>query len=344
MQVGAFDFDLPPDRIALRPAVPRDAARLLVVGDALADRHVRDLPDLLGPGDLLILNDTRVIPAQLRGRRGQARLGLTLHRTLGSARWLAFAKPARRLRAGDAVEIGEGFRAVVEDRLAEGEVLVRLEAEGGDVTAALAAHGQTPLPPYIAARRAADAADRGDYQTVFARRPGAVAAPTAGLHFTPDLFARLDARGIGCVFVTLHVGAATFLPVKTADTADHRPRAEWGEVGEAAVLRIAAARDAGKRIVAVGTTCVRLLEAAADARGTVRPFRGETDLFVVPGFRFRVVDRLLTNFHLPRSSLFMLVAAFAGLERMRRAYAHAIGAGYRFYSYGDACLLDREVM
>ncbi len=344
-----FDFELPPERIALRPARPRDAARMLAVGapDAplLQDRCVADLPDLLRPGDLLVVNDTRVLPARLtalRRRSGgaEARLELTLHRREAPDRWRAFARPAKRLRPGDVLDCGAGVRTEVLER-SEGDVLLAFDRGGAALDAALAQAGAMPLPPYIASRRPADADDRVDYQTVYADRDGSVAAPTAGLHFTDALLAALDRRGVGRIAVTLHVGAGTFLPVKTADPREHHMHGEWGEVTAQAADSINAARRRGGRIVAVGTTASRLLESAVDTGGTVRPFHGETDLFILPGFRFGAVDILMTNFHLPRSTLFMLTCAFRGTETMRAAYAHAVAAGYRFYSYGDASLLFR---
>jgi S-adenosylmethionine:tRNA ribosyltransferase-isomerase len=341
MKVADFDFDLPRSLIAERPAEPRDAARLLLVGDGLADRHVRDLPDLLRPGDLLVFNDTKVIPARLVGRRGAARIEATLHKQVGPETWRAFARPAKRLKPGDRISFGDALEAEVLDKGEGGEVVLRFAAAGAALLAALDRIGRMPLPPYIPRAEGPDARDRADYQTVFARHPGAVAAPTAGLHFTDDLLARLAARGVGQTFVTLHVGAGTFLPVKVEDTRDHVMHAEWGRLGAEAAAAVAAAHAGGGRIVAVGSTALRLLESAADAEGRVAPFEGDTALFITPGYRFKAVDLLLTNFHLPRSTLFMLVAAFAGLDRMRAAYEHAKRAGYRFYSYGDACLLER---
>jgi len=355
MRTDLFDFPLPPERIALRPARPRDAARLLVVrpGGVLDDRVVRELPDLLQPGDQLVVNDTRVIPASLHGRRigrgPETRIEANLIKRLDGSRWSAFVKPARRLSEGDVVRFGDEGKVCFLGQL---DATVETKGEGGEVTLAFAFHGAVldqaiaergdmPLPPYIASRRAADDEDRRDYQTLFAHDEGSVAAPTAGLHFTDDLVERLKARGIGLHTVTLHVGAGTFLPVKTQDTADHRMHAEYGVVTEATATALNAARAAGARIVAVGSTSLRLLESAAAADGTIRPFAGETAIFITPGYEFRTVDVMLTNFHLPRSTLFMLVAAFSGLDTMRRAYAHAIEAGYRFYSYGDACLLFR---
>lgn len=336
-RTDAFDFHLPRDRIAAQPARPRDAARMLEVGDRLVDRSVRDLPALLRPGDVVVLNDTRVIPARLRGTRRGAKVEVTLHRAEADGRWRAFARPARRLREGDVVEFADGFR---------GRVTAR---DGGEVTLAfdrpdslfadLKRHGELPLPPYLS--RPANAADAADYQTVYAVRDGAVAAPTAGLHFTEALLEGVRAAGAAVAKVTLHVGAGTFLPVTAERVADHRMHGEWGEIDAAAAEAVGAARADGGRVVSVGTTPLRLLETAAAEDGAVRPFRGETDLFITPGYRFRAVDKLMTNFHLPRSTLFMLVAAFAGLERMKAAYSHAIAAGYRFYSYGDSSFLHR---
>ena len=341
MRVDEFDFELPRELIADRPAAPRDSARLLEVrADGLADRTVRDLPGLLGPGDLLVFNDTKVIPARLAGRRGAAAIEVTLHKMEGPDRWRAFARPAKRLKPGDRIVFAEDFAADVAEKGEAGEVALAFDRGGAALLAALERHGQMPLPPYMG--RDADARDRTDYQTLFAAREGAVAAPTAGLHFTPALLAALDARGIGRVTVTLHVGAGTFLPVKVEDTGDHVMHAEWGEIGADAAAAINAARAKGGRVVAIGTTSLRLLETVAKDDGTVQPFIGETDIFITPGYRFKAADVLVTNFHLPRSTLFMLVAAFAGLERMKAAYEHAKAARYRFYSYGDACLLHRS--
>lgn len=341
MRVANFDFDLPRERIAVRPISPRDAARLLVVSDQMSDRSVRDLPSLLEPGDVMVLNDTRVLPARLSGRRGEARIDITLHRHVDGAVWLAFARPAKRLRPGESVVFGADFSAEVMSRRA-GEVRLRFNCEGAVLGAALARYGRAPLPPYISRDEGPDSKDGTDYQTIYAVREGAVAAPTAGLHFSSALFQALDDRGIQRAFVTLHVGAGTYLPVTVDDTDDHRMHGEWGEVDAEAVLKISGARKAGKRVVAVGSTSLRLLEWAADESGQIAPFKGEVDLFIVPGYGFKVVDMMLTNFHLPRSTLFMLVCAFAGTERMKTAYSHAIHAGYRFYSYGDACLLGRQ--
>ncbi len=344
LKTGDFDFDLPEGAIADRPAVPREAARLLEVGASLHDRRVAELPELLRPGDVLAINDTRVIPARIFGLRGRARVEATLLRPLDRSpegeTWSALARPARRLRAGDTIEVSKTFRARVLDRMEGGEVRLRFPP-GTDVLAALDEHGETPLPPYIERPGGADERDRDDYQTVYARSPGAVAAPTAGLHLTAGLLGRIEDRGAEIVTVTLHVGAGTFLPVKAERVEDHRMHAEWGEISPEAAETIRRRRETGGRVVAVGTTSLRLLESAAGKDGRIGAFRGDTSLFIVPGYRFRVVDALLTNFHLPRSTLFMLVAAFSGLERMKAAYAHAAEAGYRFYSYGDATFLHR---
>jgi S-adenosylmethionine:tRNA ribosyltransferase-isomerase len=425
MRTDLFDFDLPDDRIALRPASPRDAARLLVVGGPpspratpaspsapsargegrcegqpgaptshgqggdggptasaepvpaphpsplpatgergrggaseevptlLQDRHITDLPALLRPGDALVLNDTRVIRAALRGERirgdNRAAVAFNLHRRLDEHRWLAFARPAKRLAAGDRVRFGHDGRVCLLGtleatvaRLGEaGEVELAFSLHGAYLDEAIETVGDPPLPPYIAARRAVEPGDAEHYQTIFARREGAVAAPTAGLHFTEGLLAALEARGISRHLVTLHVGAGTFLRVKAEDTAEHRMHAEWGEITAGTAAALNAVRRAGGRIVAGGTTALRLLETAAADDGSIRPFAGETDIFITPGYRFKAVDVLLTNFHLPRSTLFMLVSAFSGLDTMRAAYVYAIQNGYRFYSYGDACLLRR---
>jgi S-adenosylmethionine:tRNA ribosyltransferase-isomerase len=341
MKTADFDFDLPSELIAGQPARPRDAARLLDVGDTFADHVVRDLPDLLRPGDLLVYNDTRVVPARLTGNRGAARVEVTLHKREGADRWRAFARPGKRLRVGDEVVFADDLSAEVLAKHEEGDVDLRFRVAGAELMAALHRHGAMPLPPYIRRPDGALPQDAEDYQTVFAATEGAVAAPTAGLHFTPALLERLGERGIGRAPVTLHVGAGTFLPVKADDVRDHRMHSEWGEISPATVHAVARAREGGGRIVAVGTTSLRLLESAAQGDGRLAPFSGETDIFITPGYRFKIVDLLLTNFHLPRSTLFMLVSAFAGLERMRAAYAHAVAGGYRFYSYGDASLLRR---
>ncbi|MGE4219632.1 MAG: tRNA preQ1(34) S-adenosylmethionine ribosyltransferase-isomerase QueA [Alphaproteobacteria bacterium] len=331
-----FDFDLPPERIAQAPARPRDSARLLEVGPALHDRIVRDLPDILRPGDVMVFNDTRVIQARLSGRRGEAAVEVTLHLRLDDLRWRVFARPAKRLRPGDRIAFGADFAANVLERHEAGEFTLRFDTD--DLPAALRRYGRMPLPPYI--RQGGETeSDRADYQTLYAAHDGAVAAPTAGLHFTPDLFAAIDRRGVTRTMVTLHVGAGTFLPVRTEVARDHRMYPEIGILSAEAARTVNDARAAGGRIVAVGSTATRLLESAAGPDGRVQPFHGTTDLFITPGYRFKAVDLMWTNFHLPRSTLFMMVSAFAGHARMKAAYAHAVAAGYRFYSYGDACLL-----
>jgi S-adenosylmethionine:tRNA ribosyltransferase-isomerase len=354
MRVDAFDFELPEERIALRPVVPRDRARLLIVRppENFQDGRVDELPDILEPGDLLVFNDTRVLPAALTGRRigrgdSEPEIAALLFERLDESRWKAFAKPGKRLKPGDRLVFGarEGvcllgtLDARVESKEEEGAIVLAFDFAGAVLDEALALAGSMPLPPYIGARRAPDEQDRKDYQTVFAKTEGAVAAPTAGLHFTPKLLDRLQARDIGQAFVTLHVGPGTFLPVKVEDTRDHHMHAEWGEISRETAEQINLARSSGRRIIAVGTTSLRLLESAADAEGRIQPFLGTTRIFITPGHTFRVAHALMTNFHLPRSTLFMLVAAFSGLETMSRAYAHAIARGYRFYSYGDASLL-----
>ncbi len=357
MRVDDFDFDLPPERIALRPARPRDMARMLLVrpqgGPVLEDRGVLDLPALLQPGDALVFNNTKVIPAQLEGtrRRGDAiaTIGATLHLRAGADRWWAFVRPAKKLVPGDRVRFGaasEGMAcmagvldATVAEKKDTGEVLFVFDLSGPDLDAAIHATGHIPLPPYIAAKRGEDAQDREDYQTIYAEKEGAVAAPTAGLHFTPRLFEMLDARGIERHTVTLHVGAGTFLPVKADDTDAHEMHAEWGEISGETAAALKAVRARGNKVVAVGTTSLRILESAAQGPGGLAAFRGETRIFITPGYRFRAIDALMTNFHLPRSTLFMLVSALSGLETMRAAYAHAIADDYRFYSYGDSSLL-----
>ena len=339
MKVDLFDFDLPPERIALRPASPRDSARLLVLeGAETRDLTVRDLPAQLRAGDCLVFNDTRVIPAQLEGLRGEARIGATLHKREGPRRWRAFIRNAKRLREGDRIDFGEGVAATASDRAEDGSFALDFAGEE-PVELLIERAGRMPLPPYIAGKRPADARDAEDYQTMFASEPGAVAAPTAALHFTPALIAALEAAGIRHETLTLHVGAGTFLPVKADDTVDHKMHAEWGRIDQATAERLNAVRAGGGRIVAVGTTSLRLLESAADEAGTIHPFEGDTAIFITPGYRFRAIQGLITNFHLPRSTLFMLVSALMGLDRMQAAYAHAIQAGYRFYSYGDASLL-----
>ncbi|NIJ63302.1 S-adenosylmethionine:tRNA ribosyltransferase-isomerase [Sphingomonas leidyi] len=339
MNVDLFDFELPNDRIALRPAAPRDSARLLVLAGAeTRDLRVSDLPGQLRAGDCLVFNDTRVIPAQLEGLRGEARIGATLHKREGPRRWRAFIRNAKRLRNGDTIDFGQGVTAMAGDRVEDGSFA--LDFAGDEpVELLLERCGRMPLPPYIASKRPTDARDAEDYQTMFAAEPGAVAAPTAALHFTPGLLAALDAAGIGHTTLTLHVGAGTFLPVKAEDTAEHRMHAEWGRIDRTTADRLNAVRAAGGRVIAVGTTSLRLIESAAGEDDVIRPFEGDTAIFITPGYRFKGVDGLITNFHLPRSTLFMLVSALMGLERMQGAYAHAIAEGYRFYSYGDASLL-----
>jgi S-adenosylmethionine:tRNA ribosyltransferase-isomerase len=344
MRLADFDFDLPQDRIAQHPVRPRDAARLLHVSpEGLVDRDMRALPHMLRAGDVLVVNDTRVIPAQLTARRGEARIGITLDQPRADGAWHALARNARRLRAGDELTFnGHGLRAKVLERHDDGSVVLGFNHRDAAFAEALQQAGALALPPYIARPDGPLPADREDYQTMFAAHAGAVAAPTAGLHFTPALLAALENAGVLRVTITLHVGAGTFLPVRTDEVAQHRMHAERGTITRIAADTINAARDAGGRIVAVGTTSLRLLETAAAADGRIGEFNGDTNLFILPGYRFRAVDLLVTNFHLPRSTLFMLVCAFAGTQRMRDAYIHAIAAGYRFYSYGDACLLERH--
>ena len=351
MRLADFDFDLPEASIALRPASPRDSARLLLVrpGEALVDRVVRDLPDLLQPGDALVFNDTRVIPARLNGERPAraegggdgAPVGIEamLHRRLSPDRWAAFARPAKRIRAGDTLRFGDDLSAEVAEKGEGGEIVLAFDQAGARLDAAVGALGHMPLPPYIASKRAEDERDRSDYQTVYAKADGSVAAPTAGLHFTPDLLARLAERGVSQHFVTVHVGAGTFLPVKVDDIAEHRMHPEFGVVTAETAAALNAVRAAGGRVVCVGTTALRLIESASGEDGQFRAFADETAIFITPGYRFRAADGLMTNFHLPKSTLFMLVSAFAGREQMRSAYEHAIATGYRFYSYGDSSLL-----
>ena len=339
MRVDLFDFDLPTDRIALRPARPRDSARMLLVeGEKLSDRKVLDLPDVLRPGDILVFNDTRVIPAQLEGMRGEARVGATLHKRESLREWWAFVRNAKRVRDGDMIEFGEGVKASAVARDLEGAILLHFHGEE-PVELLLERAGQMPLPPYIASKRGTDESDHSDYQTMFARESGAVAAPTAALHFTNRLIEALDQRGVGRETLTLHVGAGTFLPVKSDDTTNHRMHSEWGRIDQSTADRLNMAKAAGGRLIAVGTTSLRLIESAADDEGQIQPFDGDTAIFITPGYRFKAVDGLMTNFHLPRSTLFMLVSALMGLDVMKSAYAHAIEHGYRFYSYGDSSLL-----
>lgn len=355
MRVDLFDFELPEDRIALRPAEPRDSAKLLVVGPdgGLQDRLVRNLPSLLQPGDVMVFNDTKVIPAQLTGKRmregGVANVDVTLHMRVSPDSWKAFARPAKRLAVGDRIGFGHDqnacflgkLDATVLEKGEAGEVLLGFDFTGPILDEAIQTVGHMPLPPYIALKRPEDERDQRDYQTIYAAEEGAVAAPTAGLHFTPELFAALDKRGVERRFVTLHVGAGTFLPVKADDTADHKMHAEWGTVSQSTADALNAARQRGSRIIAVGTTSLRLLESAAAPDGRLDAWSGATDIFITPGYRFRTADILMTNFHLPRSTLFMLVSAFAGMDLMRAGYDHAIKERYRFYSYGDGSLLFR---
>jgi S-adenosylmethionine:tRNA ribosyltransferase-isomerase len=357
MRVDLFDFDLPPERIALAPASPREAARMLVLDahGALADRHIGDLPDFIRPGDALVVNDTRVIAARLSGIRVRgdsvAQIEATLIKRVDESRWRAFVRPAKKLNVGERIRFGEtsesmacllgALDAEVEEKGEGGEVQLAFAFHGAALDEAIEQLGEMPLPPYIAARRAPNAGDRADYQTLFADEPGAVAAPTAGLHFTPELVSRVEARGASLHKVTLHVGAGTFLPVNVDETHDHAMHAEWGRIDAATAAALNETRRRGGRIIAIGTTSLRLLESAADEAGDIKPFADETSIFITPGYRFRAIDVLLTNFHLPRSTLFMLASAFVGLQPLKRAYAHAIETGYRFYSYGDACLLTR---
>jgi S-adenosylmethionine:tRNA ribosyltransferase-isomerase len=339
MRLSDFDFDLPAERIALRPARPRDSARLLEVrGSDIFDYSVLDLPQLLRPGDVLVFNDTKVIPAQLEGRRGEASIGATLHKREGPREWQAFLRNAKRVRESDTIEFGEGVAASVAEKFDDGSALLQFHGDE-PVELLLERAGRMPLPPYIASKREVDEADRQDYQTIFAREEGAVAAPTAALHFTPRLIEALDERGIGRETLTLHVGAGTFLPVKSERIEEHKMHAEWGRIDAATAQRLNAVRRSGGRLISVGTTSLRLLESAADEDGTIHPFEGDTAIFITPGYRFKAIDGLITNFHLPRSTLFMLVSALMGVDVMKSAYAHAIDAGYRFYSYGDASLL-----
>jgi len=348
MRVDAFDFALPEDRIALRPILPRDNARLLVVAadGSRSHRRIYDLPELLQSGDCLVLNDTKVIPARLRGQRiGRGatapKIEVLLHKRVSVDSFLVLARPVRKLAVGDELRLGNTLRASVAHRGSNGEVELRFSLSGSELDEKIALEGEVPLPPYIVSRRAVDARDRSDYQTIYARREGSVAAPTAGLHFTPELFRRLSERGIEQQKVTLHVGAGTFLPVNSLETSGHKMHSEWVEIDPEVAGKLNSARNGGRRIVAVGTTSLRTLETAVANDGRILPYSGDTDIFITPGYKFKAVDILLTNFHLPRSTLFMLVSAFCGLDTMQAAYAEAIRANYRFYSYGDACLLFR---
>ena len=338
MRVDLFDFDLPQARIALRPVAPRDAARMLCVGSSIEDGCVLDLPRRLRAGDCLVFNDTRVIPAQLEGQRGEARIGATLHKRIDLRRWQAFVRNAKRVRPGNLISFGGGVEAIAEERLPDGSFILHFQGEE-PVEILLQRAGTMPLPPYIASKRGIDEADKSDYQTMFAQSDGAVAAPTASLHFTPDLMAALAVSGIGYETLTLHVGAGTFMPMKVDDTSDHVMHAEWGKIDAATADRLNTIRAKGGRLIAVGTTVLRLLESAADENGMIQPFEGDTSIFITPGYRFKAIDGLMTNFHLPKSTLFMLVSALMGLDTMQSAYAYAIDNDYRFYSYGDSSLL-----
>jgi len=343
MKVDLFDFELPRDRIALRPATNRDGARFLVVnGPTLEDKRVTDLTDYLNPGDVIVFNDTRVIPARLKGKRRDANMEITLHMNKGAGKWQAFARPAKKLKPGDQINFQDKLFSDVLEKGEAGEVTLQFDRTGTNLRAALDEVGVMPLPPYIASQRPVDDQDKEDYQTLYSEKDGAVAAPTAGLHFTDQLLKALDDKGVKRVNVTLHVGAGTFLPVKVDDTNDHKMHAEWGEISPEVADILNAAHRNGKRIIAVGTTSMRLLESAADEEGNIHPFSDETDIFITPGYKFRAIDMLMTNFHLPRSTLFMLVSAFAGTDHMKAAYQHAIDQGYRFYSYGDSSLLFRN--
>jgi S-adenosylmethionine:tRNA ribosyltransferase-isomerase len=349
MLTSDFDFHLPPERIAQQPVEPRDHARLLHVmppafagaGPALADAHVYDLPDILRAGDLLVINDTKVIPARLYGLRGNMKTEILLHKKRTDNTWLAFARPGKRLRVGDEIIFAPGFAAEILQKHDGGEITVKFSVPDEKLPEFLQKYGEPPLPPYIRREAGEARQDQARYQTIYAAREGAIAAPTAGLHFTPELLAKLEAKNISRVNVTLHVGAGTFQPVKAERVSDHIMHSEWGEISAGAADAINAARRESRRIVAVGTTSLRLLESAADKKGIVRPFSGETDIFIYPGYHFKTADTLMTNFHLPKSTLFMLVSAFAGVDRIRAAYAHAMAQNYRFYSYGDAVLLER---
>jgi len=338
VHVEAFDFQLPPERIAYAPATPRESARLLHVGASLADKHIADLVGLVDAGDIMVFNNSKVIPARLFTHVGDKKVEVLLHRKLTDG-WSAFAKPARKLKEGTTISFGDGFHASVTGRTEDGQVLLQFEKEGDELHALLELYGHIPLPPYIA--RADEASDKHDYQTVFAKHEGSVAAPTAGLHFTESLLKALTDKGVNFAFVTLHVGAGTFQPVKVEDTDEHVMHHEWAQITQETADQINVTRTRGGRVIAVGTTSLRILETVAAEDGTLKAFSGDTNIFITPGYRFKVVERLVTNFHLPKSTLFMLVSAFAGLERMQAAYAHAIKTAYRFYSYGDACLLER---
>ena len=340
MKVDDFNFTLSNEHIALRPANPRDSAKMLVVDPQTSINHhkVADLCNFLSAKDILVFNNTRVIPGRLIGKRGDAKIEVTLHKRLDNQTWLAFAKPAKKCGLGEQLDF-DGLLATVTAIGEGGERTLSFLLDSESMTDALESHGIMPLPPYIAAQRAVDEADKQDYQTVYAKEKGAVAAPTAGLHFTENLLKAITDKGVQTAELTLHVGAGTFLPVKVDDTNDHQMHSEWGEISPSIAKQLNAARQAGGRIVAVGTTSLRLLESAADENGTIQPFKGDTDIFITPGYRFKAVDVLMTNFHLPKSTLFMLVSAFCGLKKMQEAYKIAIDNGYRFYSYGDSSLL-----
>ena len=346
MKVELFNFDLPEGLIAQRPMIPRDSSRLLSGGlnGDFTENRVDQLASLLAPGDICVFNDTRVIPARLKGKRGEAGIEITLHKNAGVDTWHAFARPAKKLKISDKIIFSSTLNAEVTEKLDGGETVLRFNVGGPELMQALEQTAAMPLPPYIKRENLADEKDNSDYQTMFADRPGAVAAPTAGLHFTPELMASLNARGINHVRLTLHVGAGTFLPVKTDDTNDHKMHSEWGEISSHAANEINKAKANGGRVVAIGTTSLRLLESAAKPDGRLEPFSGETDIFITPGYSFKIVDMMMTNFHLPKSTLFMLVSAFAGLEYMQKLYGHAIKNKFRFYSYGDACLLERSLL
>lgn len=340
MNVDDFDFDLPQSLIAQRPVTPRDSARLLRVSDSLSEHTVSALPNLLQPGDLLVFNDTKVIPARIKGKRGDAKVEATLHKNIAPNIWKAFARPGRKIKQGDRLIFDGGFSALVTEKGDGGEITLQFDDSGEKLMGLLDKHGAIPLPPYIKRADLADKEDSADYQTLFAEKPGAVAAPTASLHFTAELMRKLQERGVDHVFLTLHVGAGTFLPVKVDDTNDHKMHAEWGEISNPAAEKINSTKKAGGRIIAVGSTALRLLESAADEDGTLQSFCGDTDIFITPGYQFKIPDMMLTNFHLPRSTLVMLVSAFVGMKHMKQAYEYAKLNGYRFYSYGDCCLLD----
>ena len=342
MRVSNFDFELPQQLIAQEPASPRGSGRLLHISDKLSDMRVFDLPSLVNPGDILVFNDTKVIPSRLTGRRGDAVVEVTLHKQYSQNLWAAFARGSKRLKAGDKLVFANDFCGKVEEKKIDGQVLLSFSGNSYTVIQGLNKYGQMPLPPYIKRNKESSNNDQIDYQTMYAKRLGAVAAPTAGLHFTPDLMKALERRGVKKAFVTLHVGAATFLPIKVDDVDDHVMHSEWAELDSITAYSINRVRAEGGNIISVGSTSLRVLEAASDKTGELQPFIGETDIFIKPGYDFKVIDKMLTNFHLPRSTLFMLVAALAGLDRIKAAYAHAIFEKYRFFSYGDACLIERS--